>query len=339
MTVNQLEKELKDGNLSSIYLLYGKETYLLENSVKKIKKIFGNLVDGLNYIKIDNSNLDNLIPELQTPAFGFEKKLIIVKDTDLLKKQTKKKAQFIIDKIEKMAMYIVENQETIKEQNILIFIEEDIDKNKLYKEIENTGIICNFELQKLPDIAKRIKYICNAYSVNIDNSTLNYFIESCGTSMQNLINEIRKVIEYAGKDGTIKKEDIDLLSIKQFESVIFDLTDSLGQKNVAKALDVLRNLIYAKEPIQKILITLYNHFKKLYIVKLCEKYKKDISESLKLKSNQMFLVSKYKKQSSYFSEYELKNILSQFVKLDEDYKSGVIDLNIGLESVLCGYCC
>ena len=87
MIVNQLEKELKDGNISSMYLLYGKETYLLENTVKKIKKLFGNLVEGLNYIKIDNSNFDKLISELQTPAFGFEKKLIIVKDTDLLKRK------------------------------------------------------------------------------------------------------------------------------------------------------------------------------------------------------------------------------------------------------------
>ena len=339
MTINQLEKELKDGNLSSIYLLYGKETYLLENTVKKIKKLFGNLVDGLNYIKIDNFNLDNLIPELQTPAFGFEKKLIIVKDTDLLKKQAKKKTKIITDKIEKVFMYFSKNIDNIKEQNVIIFIEDDVDKNKLYKELENVGVICNFEPQKLPEIFKRIKYICNAYSVNIDNSTLNYFIESCGTNMQDLINEIRKLIEYAGKGGTIKKEDIDLLSVKQFESVIFDLTDSLGQKNVSKSLKVLRNLIYTKEPIQKILITLYNHFKKLYIVKLCEKYKKDVSENLKLKPNQTFLVSKYKRQSSYFSENELRNILFQFVKLDEGYKSGIIDLNIGLESVICGYCC
>ena len=99
MTINQLEKELKENKLSSIYLLYGQERYLLDNVVKKIKKSFGNLVDGLNYIKIDNSAIDNIISEIQTPAFGFERKLIIIKNTDLLKKQSKKKNQLIIDKI------------------------------------------------------------------------------------------------------------------------------------------------------------------------------------------------------------------------------------------------
>ena len=338
MTVTALEKELKNQNLASIYLLYGKESYLLESCLKKIKRLFGNLQDGLNYIKIDDTNVDMLISELQTPPFGFEKKLIVVKNTDLLKKQGKKKNQTIEEQVQKVSSYIEENIDEIKDQNVIVFIEEEVEKNVLYKLLEKIGVVCNFEPEKVPDIAKRIKYICSAYNVNIDNYVLNYFIESCGTSLQDLINEIRKLIEYVGKGGTIQKEDVDALCIKQFESVIFDLTDSLGQKNVKKSLEVLKNLIYAKEPIQKILITLYNHFKKLYIVKLCEKEKKDILENLKLKPNQTFLVSKYKKQSSYFTEEALENILFKLIELDENYKNGNIDLNIGLESVICGYC-
>lgn len=102
--------------------------------------------------------------------------------------------------------------------------------------------------------------------------------------MQDLINEIRKQIEYAGGKGEITKESIDLLAIKQVESVIFELTDSLGKKDIKTAKTVLNNLLYAKEPIQKILITLYNHFKKLYLTKLAIKYNENIRTSIKLKS-------------------------------------------------------
>ena len=156
--------------------------------------------------------------------------------------------------------------------------------------------------------------------------------------MQDLINEIRKLIEYAGKGGKITKEDIDQLSIKKLESVIFDLTDSLGKKETAKALQVLKNLIYAKEPLQKILITLYNHFKKMYFTKLALKYGKDIISSLDLKPNQTFLVNKYKMQAGYFTENELKQILQKLRDLDYEYKNGLIDLQIGMESILCVYC-
>ena len=54
--------------------------------------------------------------------------------------------------------------------------------------------------------------------------------------MQDLINEIRKLIEYAGENGKIEKEDVDKLCIKKLESVIFDLTDNLGKKDIKKAL-------------------------------------------------------------------------------------------------------
>ena len=44
MVQEELEKELKEEKLNSVYVLYGEETYLLETAVKKIKKIFGEKV-------------------------------------------------------------------------------------------------------------------------------------------------------------------------------------------------------------------------------------------------------------------------------------------------------
>lgn len=338
MTVDELESNLKKGNLSSIYLLYGPEIFLLESNLKKIKKLFGEAVNGINYIKIDETNINEIIPNLETPAFGFEKKLIIAKNTGLLKKQGKKKNVLLEENIKKISNYINENIEEIKQTTILVFVEAELEKNILYKILEKHGQVCNFEQEKLPQLIKRIKNICNSYKVDIDDHTAKYFIETCGTNMQDLINEIRKLIEYVGINGAISKKDIDLLCIKQLESIIFDLTDNLGNKNVAKSLEVLQNLLYSKEPIQKILITLYNHFKKLYIVKLSEKYNKNLAESLNLKPNQMFLTTKYKNQARYFSEIELRKILDEFINLDINYKSGKIDLEIGLQSILCRYC-
>lgn len=140
------------------------------------------------------------------------------------------------------------------------------------------------------------------------------------------------------KIGTIKQQDIDLLATKQIESVIFDLTDNLGKRDVKSALNTLNGLIYNKEPIQKILITLYNHFKKLFLLKLAAKENRNLAESMNLKPNQMFLVTKYKKQADYFNLSELRDILVELINLDSDYKIGKIDINIGLESILCKYC-
>ena len=43
-------------------------------------------------------------------------------------------------------------------------------------------------------------------------------------------------------------------------------------------------------------------------------------------------------QSKYFKEKDLKNILQDLRDLDYNYKNGLIDLQIGLEAILCRYC-
>mgnify|MGYP002583695864 FL=1 len=331
----------------AIYLFYGEETYLLETRVKKIKKEYQQLILGINFIQIDDTNVEELIADLETPAFGFDKKLIIAKNTGLFKKEKKttktdsKKKKVDDTKLplnEKIAKYIQENSEELKNTVDLVFVEQEVDKNALYQTIEKVGEVKEFALLKLPDLIANIKKITVAYKVNIDDATAKYLVECCGTSMQDLINELRKLIEYKGENSNITKQDIDLLCTKQIQAVIFDLTDNLGKKETSKALEVYNGLISNKEPIQKILITLYNHFKKLYIIKIAEKYNEDVATAMNLKPNQLFLVSKYKTQARYFETQELREVLEALIDLDANYKIGLISLEIGLEAILCRYC-
>ncbi len=338
MNYEMLEKNINNGKIASIYLLFGKEKYLLENNVKKIKKQFPELILGINYVVLDETGIEEIIPNIQTPAFGYEKKLIIVKNSGLFKKEGKRKSTANSTIQDKIANYISENIDMINESVIIIFIEDEAEKNTLYDVIDKLGIVCNFEYLKPVQLEENLKRICSMYKVKIDSDTLRYFVQNCGNNMQDLINEIRKLIEYAGEGGTIDKQIIDKLSIKQMESIIFELTDKLGNKKVSDALVILDNLIYSREPIQKILVTLYGHFKKLYLCKLAINLNKDITYSLNLKPNQTFLVSKYRNQSNYFKLSELRKILQELIDLDYNYKSGKIDIDIGIRSILCNYC-
>lgn len=339
LKIDELEKQLSQQEPKGIYLLYGEETFLLQQQLNKIKKKFGEIIKGINYIAIDENNIQELIADIETPAFGYSTKLIIARNTGIFKREVKGRSGGASKELkDKINEYLKSNIDMINESVILVFVENEVEKNSIYNTIEKIGTVCNFEEQKPFQIIKRLKAICNSYKVNVDESTLQYLIESCGTNMQDLINEIRKLIEYAGENGKIQKQDIDKLCIKKIESIIFDLTDNLGQKKVKEALEVLYNLIASKEPIQKILITLYNHFKKLYFVKIAIANNKDVVQSLQLKPNQMFLVNKYKLQAKGFKTSELRKIIQELEDLDYHYKIGLIDLNVGLEAILCVYC-
>ena len=144
MKVEELEKELKQGILRGIYLLYGEEKFLLESSLKHIKKIFGEQIVGINYILVDDTNLDVIISDIETPAFGYEKKLIIAKNTGLFKKDAKKKSKNGNEEIkERLNEYIKENIKVINETTVIVFIEETVDKCELLSTIEKLGVVCN----------------------------------------------------------------------------------------------------------------------------------------------------------------------------------------------------
>lgn len=341
MLLQKLEQELNAKKLNSIYVLYGEEKYLLENTVNKIKKIFGTLQEGINYASLDETNVNNIIAEIETPSFGFDKKLIVVKKSGLLSKESKSKNQNTISK--KLAEYVEKNFEIINQSVVIVIIEEKVEKCTLLdvlKKLEgkNNVVICEFQKLKLNEIILRLKKVCALYNVQVDENVLAYLVEISGTSMQNLMNEIRKLIEYVGNDGKITKEDVKLLATQEIDNIIFNLTDSMGIKDTKKALDTLKDLIYLKESLQGIMINLYRHFKKLYFIKLAEKERNNtnIAELLDLKPNQMFLMTKYKKQASYFSEEELRIFLRRMLELEEKYKTGNIDLEIGLEVLVVG---
>lgn len=332
----KLEIELNKGNLKSIYLLYGNEKYLIDQILKKIKKQFGELLQGINYVVMDETNVKDLIFNIEVPAFGYDKKLILVRNSGLFKKDGRKKEPTPFQK--EVSTYLQENIDIINEMAVIVFQEEEIDKNEVFEVVGKNGIVCHISELKPIQLIEKLKNVCSLYQVNCEDSTLNYLIETSGTNLQILMNEIRKLIEYAGSGGKITKEAVDLLAVKQIESVIFELTDNLGNKKADKAMEILDHLIYQKEPLQKILVTLYNHFKKLYLCSIAMKLNKDIVTALNLKPNQIFLVNKYKRQVSCFKQDELKQILNQLVEIDDQSKLGLIDINIALRSVLCHYC-
>ena len=176
-----------------IYLLYGEDNYIKNDYLKKIKKKFGETKLGINYIQIDENNCDGLISDIETPAFGYEKKLIVVRDSNIIKKKN------TIG--EKLAEYINANE---LEDTELVIVESDIDKTtSLYKTLQKKATVKECNEKKPFEIVSQIKSITTAYGVSIKDSVAQYLVECVGTNMEEIINELRKLIEYAGKGGSI----------------------------------------------------------------------------------------------------------------------------------------
>lgn len=116
---------------------------------------------------------------------------------------------------------------------------------------------------------------------------------------------------------------------------VFDLTDSIGNKEIDKAVQILDKLLSKGERLFSLLLTIHEHLKKLDKCKLAISLNKDVAEYLSLKRNQEFLIPKYKRHSDNFTKEELIRIISALEKLKEQYYTkGETDLKLELKTIL-----
>ena len=86
--IEELEKKIEQQEIKGIYLLYGEETFLLEQQLNKIKKKFGETIKGINYINIDeNKTLLSLSDKSINPLLIDIDNRSTFKDKDYITKQ------------------------------------------------------------------------------------------------------------------------------------------------------------------------------------------------------------------------------------------------------------
>ena len=311
--------------MENLYLISGDDEYEKASYLEQLKEQFQELKKGINYIQIDNDNMHTLEQELSTYSFFNEHKLIVVKiqkkagDDD----ESKSKKEWLTEDLEDK---ILNKIETI----ILVFFEEGTSKGKLNKLISKNGKVMVFDKKKPQELVSWVQTFSKENGIEISKNEATYLVDLCGSNKQVLVNEIIKLINYV-ENSKISKEDIDKICIKTSEVIIFDLTDSYGEKDIKSTLKYLEDLIENKEPLQKILIMITKHFKSLLLSKIALEQGKSVATELGINP---YPAKKYSDQSKNFSKEELLRIFKELAQLDVDSKVGKIDLKIGIQKII-----
>ena len=126
MNYKDIIKSVNNRDFKNIYLFYGREYYLIENSINAFKNSLNESMLDFNLDIIDGKEiiLDQVISSIETLPFMDDKKIVIIKDFELLKGKKKN----FTDSDEK---YLIDHLDNIPESTILVFVVYgDIDKRK-----------------------------------------------------------------------------------------------------------------------------------------------------------------------------------------------------------------
>ncbi|MCA1031819.1 DNA polymerase III subunit delta [Bacillus timonensis] len=333
MNVN-VWKKIKKKEFSSIYLLYGTENFLINETKELI--VNGILPEeerdfNLSQYDLEETAIEVALEDAETLPFMGEKRVIIVKNPYFLTAEKgKEKVEHNIQKLEE---YI--KAPSPYSHFIIIAPYEKLDERKkitklLKKEAETV------ETNSLSDSDLRL-WINERTTINqvtISNAAVQKLLQLTGSNLMVITNEVDKLSLYVGQYGEIDEEVVRLLVARSLEQNIFELIEHAVNRKLSEALRIFYDLLNQNEEPIKILSLLASQFRLIYGVKeLSQKGygQQQIATTLKVHP---FRVKLAAGQAKMFSSKELTNIIEQLAEADFDMKNGKMDKQLILELFL-----
>ncbi len=288
---------------------------------ENIKKIAGE--NNLLIFNMEEQTIENLLEEIFYPSLEQTKKFILVKNADFL--TSNKKTEINLDPL---INYLNNPDENV----ILIFVNDSVDsRKKIVKLIKEKYNFINNELD-YKNIYNYLNNYVKKHNFIIDYETINYLVSIYGLNYDLIVNELDKLFLYFENSTNIKfREAKDIVS-KPLNDNNFKFVEAVINKRINEMYEYLNDLkVYKVEPIT-LIILLAREFRLIYYIKKLEKNNsKEIMSILGLAEWQ---INKLHKASFNFTEKEILKHLHTLSIMDEKIKSGKIDKNIALTTVL-----
>lgn len=302
-----------------LFVIYGiYKSIVVKNTKSLTKKILGDDINDLNFTKIDytESSLKEIENEISFLPFGYDKKVILIENSEGLLKEKD---------IENLVKIV-----NLNDQDVDVILSMNINKinQKFFDDFVNKKII---ELKELSesDWDKYIVQYLAKRDVKISSEATIELKRRTGQNIESLINEMDKISNYS---SSISLEDIKLLVNEPLNENSLELLNYLVENKKELALKTYKDLIIKNNDPVYLISMLSSQLKFLnmvfYLNKTEKKTKDEIASILKVSPGRIYFTLKNLKN---LNQKILDNSFEQLYKLDKDIKLGNIDKYVGFE--------
>lgn len=308
--------------MKRFYLFYSSDSGILNREVDNLRRRLNmSLDDTINY---DINSVLDIVNEASTIGmFSLNKFIVINMDGYFKDKKDIPNINLLEEYFDNYNsnsyLIFICNSDTIDSRKKIVNL---IKKNGIVKKIEaNDSYITDYINSYLKD---------NGYSIN--NSDVIYFINRVGSNINNITNELDKLMLYKINDKIITRSDIDLLTVENIDDSIYELVNAILKNDSKKAIKLYYNFINNGMDVNQMIAIVGSQIRLLYQVKRLHnkgKSNEEIAKILEFKS--VYRVKYLLSDSYYYSEEDLLKYLSKLSTIDEAVKSSNQDGNMLFE--------
>lgn len=337
--MQEIKKNIKEGQFHRLYLLHGAEDYLRHSLKQELKQALVGEDVSMNYAYYEGNKVvaDEVIAFAKTMPFFAQWRLVIVENCGINKKPEDAWLEFLGQ---------------VPETAVVVILEREIDKRgRFFKACKKNAYIVDVDKEKGNYVMQWIADWLSANHGSMKRDVQRYFVERVSDNMALLERELEKLRDYkmtpkqlSGLDQLegvvfeITVEDIEAVSVKTVENQIFEMIDAAAKQNASKAFMLYQDLLSLKESPIKILVLLHRQTNILLQIKDHIRLKHNTGEIASVLKLPPFVVNKNSAIAKQYSYKRLKSLFALGVQLDEDIKLGRIKDQIAVELLLSEYC-
>jgi DNA polymerase III subunit delta len=312
-------KEIENKEFRNLYLLYGTETYIIDEAVKKITTGVLSEEDmefNLSQYDLVDTPIEVAIDDAETMSFMGDKKVVIVKNAFFLTGQKEKGVEHNVELFEQYVQFPCPTTVFI-----VIAPYESLDKRKKITKalLKHAGVIEATSFNER-NAENWIREKAKEMNVNITPDAIGRLLQNVGANLQMLENELLKMEMYVGEGGTITEETIDEMVAKTLEQNVFTLVDKVVNRKIDDALKIFYDLLRQNEEPIKIASLITRQFRIIFQVKILSGVPQ--AELAKRLGLHPYAVKVALQQGSQFQEDELIDILNKLAEADYKMKTG-----------------
>ncbi len=312
MKAEELTKAIEKGDIRPLYYLYGEETYLAERAVKRLLVLLvpDNMRDfNLNVYYGNESAGEEIAATAQTLPMFAEWRVVLVKNADKLSAAS----------LEALTSYVQDPSPS----TCLIFHGEKIDqRKKFFTEFKKKGELVEFKRLYENQLIPFLRGEAANFGKKLQPVAAEMLLYLSGNNLQELVSQLDKTALYVGKKDTIEIDDVKAVVSDTRVDSVFELANSLGEKNLVKALRNLHTLLSDGEAPLLILAMLARHFRQLWKVRELLEKKTPPQEIGKAAGINPYFLQGIIRQAKNHAVPQLKEIFGRFFDLDLALKSG-----------------
>lgn len=257
---------------ASVYLLYGTETFLIEERIQQIKNdLIPQEDQDFNAIIYDllENPLEDVIQEAETLPFLSKHKIVIAKNAILFTGQKSPKG--IEYKTEILEQYI---ENPANYSTIIFWTEQEKldERKKIVKKMKQYVKVEAFTVLEGTSLMNWVKKTALNHDAQMTNQAAELLVQMVGQNLRLLSREIEKMALYVGKQQVINDKIVEELGIRTIEQDVFSLVEKTANLQIEEALKIFYDLLKNKEEPIKILVLFARQFRiMLYSKQLFEK--------------------------------------------------------------------